>query len=142
MNDCHHGHCFAIAVENANRFFVTGGTDSLIGLWDMSDFMLMKTISNNDARVMAVSLNYEGNLIAAICEDDINKKYMIEVYDFDYNDPFSSGRTLYSYNSPYEKQCLSWNPKRNVLAFAGEDKEGAFVHILYPSGSASTSASG
>lgn len=137
MNDCHHGHCFAIAVDSSNRFFVTGGTDSLIGLWDMNDFMLMSTISNNDARVMAVSLNHEGNLIASICEDDINKKYMIEVYDFNYDDPYTGGHTLYTHTSPYEKQCLSWNPRKNVLAFAGEDKDGAFVHILSPNGSQS-----
>lgn len=53
----------------------------------MNDFMLMKTISNNDAKVMAISISHEGNLIASICEDDINKKSIIEVYDFDYNDP-------------------------------------------------------
>jgi THO complex subunit 3 len=135
ISDCHHGHCFAIAVDSSNRFFVTGGTDSLIGLWDMSDFMLMRTLSNNDAKVMGVSLNHEGTLIAAICEDDMNKKYMIEVYDFDYYDPQASGRTLYTYTSAYEKQCLAWNPRKNVLAFAGEDKEGAFVHILNPTGS-------
>jgi THO complex subunit 3 len=91
MSECHNGHCFAIAVDNSNRFFVTGGTDSLLGLWDMNDFMLIKTLSNNDARVMAVSLNHDGTLIASICEDEINKKYIIEVYDFNYYDPISTG---------------------------------------------------
>jgi|LauGreDrversion4_2_1035121.scaffolds.fasta_scaffold440874_2 THO complex subunit 3 len=91
MSECHNGHCFAIAVDNSNRFFVTGGTDSLLGLWDMNDFMLIKTLSNNDARVMAVSLNHDGSLIASICEDEINKKYIIEVYDFNYYDPISTG---------------------------------------------------
>ncbi len=74
-------------MDNSNKFFVTGGIDSLIGVWDMNDFMLMKTISNNDAKVMAISISHEGSLIASICEDDINKKSIIEVYDFDYNDP-------------------------------------------------------
>jgi WD40 repeat protein len=94
--------------------------------------MLIKTISNNDARIMALSLSHDGNYIATISEDDINKKYSVEVYDFDYDNPVSSGSTLYSYSSIYEKQVLSWNPKRNVLAFAGEDKEGGLVHLLMP----------
>jgi THO complex subunit 3 len=90
MSECHSGNCYALAVDPKNRFFVTGGTDSLIGIWDMSDFSLIKTISNNDARVIAVSINFDGSLIASICEDDINKKYLIEVYDFNYDDPSSS----------------------------------------------------
>lgn len=90
MNDCHNGNCYALAVDPKNRYFVTGGTDSLIGIWDMSDFNLIKTISNNDARVIAVSINFDGTLIASICEDDINKKYLIEVYDFNYDDPSST----------------------------------------------------
>ena len=99
--------------------------------------MLMKSISNNDSRVMALSLNYEGNLIASICEDEINKKYMIEVYDVNYgDDSINDGRTLYSQTMTYEKQCIQWNPKKNVLAFAGEDKDGASVHILNPSATA------
>jgi len=141
LSDCHNGHCFGIAVDNQNRFLATGGSDSLIGLWDMASFMLIKTLSNNDARVMALSLSHEGNFIASISEDDINKKYSIEVYDFDYDNPMMSGSTLYTYTSIYEKQCLSWNPKRNILAFAGEDKEGGNVQILVPQENTTSSGS-
>ena len=132
INDFHNGPCYAIAVDRANRFLVTGGTDSLIGLWDLADFMLIKSISNNDYKVMSVSVSHEGNFIASICEDDINKKYLVEVYDFDYNDPEMPSDTLYSYTSSYEKQLITWNPKRNVLAFAGEEKDSGVVHILNP----------
>jgi WD40 repeat protein len=90
-----------MAVDNHNRFLVTGGSDSLIGLWDMASFMLIKTLSNNDARVMGLSLSQEGNFIATISEDDINKKYSIEVYDFDYDNPMMSSSTLYNYTSIY-----------------------------------------
>ena len=133
MNDCHNGHCMAIAVDQRNRFFVTGGTDSLIGLWDMSDFTLLKTLSNNDAKVMGVGVNQDGTLIGSICEDDINKKYLVEIYDFDYENPVSSGQTLFSYTSQYEKHLLCWNPKKNILAFAGEEKEASSVHLINPS---------
>ena len=88
---------------------------------------------------MALSLSHEGNFIASISEDDINKKYSIEVYDFDYDNPMMSGSTLYNYTSIYQKECLSWNPKRNILAFAGEDKEGGNVQILVPQENSSSS---
>ncbi len=83
---------------------------------------------------MALSLNQDGSLIAAICEDE-NKKYLIEVYDFDFNHPYSAScGTLYSQTTSYEKQCLSWNPKRNILAVGGEDKDasghGGIVNLI------------
>ena len=105
----------------------------MIGIWDLQDFLLIKTLGQNDSKVMALSLNADGSLIASISEDDLNKKYLIEIYDFDYSHPYSGGNTLFSYTTPYEKQGLSWNPKRNVLALAGEDKEGGgVVQILNP----------
>ena len=101
MSECHSGNCYALAVDPKNRYFATGGTDSLIELWDMCDFSLIKTISNNDARIIAVSINFDGTLIASICEDDINKKCLIEVYDFNYEDRTSTsgGQTIFSYAS-------------------------------------------
>ena len=104
----------------------------------MNDLMIIKTISNNDGWVMAVKLSHDGNFIASICEDDINKKHLIEVYDFDYNDSNSmSSTTLYSQSEAYTYEkgltmCVAWNPKKNVLAITGGDKEGGMVHILNP----------
>ncbi len=84
---------------------------------------------------MTLSLNNDGSLIAAIYEeesDNKNKQYFIEVYDFNYDDPYQSPQTLYSMKFQQEKECLSWNPKRNVLAFGGGDKDTALLHILTP----------
>ncbi len=72
---------------------------------------------------MALSINMDGSFIATICEDE-SKKYLIEVYDFDFSNPYAStSGTLYSHTTNYEKQCISWNPKRNILAFGGEEKD-------------------
>jgi THO complex subunit 3 len=106
MLTCHQGHCYALAIDPLNRYFATGGSDSLIGLWDMSDFSLIKTISNNDAKVMAVKINFDGSLVASLCEDDINKKYLIEVYDFNYDEPMtcsisSGGQTIFAHRTDY-----------------------------------------
>ena len=60
MNDYHYSPCNAIAVENDNRYFVTGGNDSLIGIWDMNDLMVTKTISNNDFKVVALNISNDG----------------------------------------------------------------------------------
>jgi flagellar hook protein FlgE len=75
----------------------------LIGLWDLQDFLLIKTLGYNDAKVMALSLNFDGTLIASLQEDDLNKKYQIEIYDFDYENPSAIGSTVFSYTTNHEK---------------------------------------
>lgn len=69
----------------------------------MSDMMLIKSMGYNDAKVMALSLNQDGSLIATICEDE-NKKYLIEVYDFDFENPYAAScGTLFTQTTSYEK---------------------------------------
>ena len=49
----------------------------------------------------------------------------MEVYDVE------TGSTLYQYSSAYGKFCTAWHPKKNVLAFAGEDKNEGIIHLLH-----------
>ena len=79
--DFHRLACTSIAVDHNNQFFVTGGNDSLIGIWDMQDLMIKKVISNNDFKQNALSISYDSNYIASISEDDISKKFYVEIYD-------------------------------------------------------------
>lgn len=82
----------------------------------MKDFMPLRSISNNDLKVMQVSLNHDGSLIAGLFEDDTknneskggsgsgeNKKFYVEIYDFNYDDPMQCGRSLFSHQTIYEK---------------------------------------
>lgn len=122
----HNTICSSIAIDNNNQYFVTGGTDSLIGVWDMQELMIKKTISNNDFKVLALNTSFDGEFIAGIFEDDINKKYYVEIYDVE------SGATVYSYSTASAKLCLAWHPKKNILACAGEEKNEGSIHLVHP----------
>ena len=87
-------------MDHNNQFFVTGGNDSLIGIWDMQDLMIKKVISNNDFKQNALSISYDSNYIASISEDDISKKFYVEIYDI------QSGSTAYSYSTGQAKLAL------------------------------------
>lgn len=122
----HNTICTTIAIDNNNSYFVTGGTDSLIGVWDMNELMIKKTISNNDFKVQALNTSYDGTYIGGIFEDDINKKYFVEIYDVE------TGTTGYTYSTGSAKLCLAWHPKRNILACAGEEKGEGSIHLIHP----------
>ena len=100
LNDFHYSPINTIAIDNNNKFFLTGGNDSLIGFWDMSEMMPVKTISNNDLKVMALNISHDSQYIASIFEDEISQRYTVEIYDAEV------GNTLYNYQSSYMKICL------------------------------------
>ena len=75
IRDYHMAPCNAIAIDPGNRYFVTGGNDSLIGVWNMQELMVERTISGNDSKVLALSVSHDGQFVGAICEDDVNKRY-------------------------------------------------------------------
>lgn len=77
----HYTACNTIAIDSNNNYFVSGGSDSLIGLWDMQEMMVFRTISNNDFKVLVLNISHDGQYVASICEDDINKKFYVEVYE-------------------------------------------------------------
>jgi THO complex subunit 3 len=80
-----------ITVDNlCNRYFATGGSDSLIAIWDMQELMVKKIISNNDYKVITIDNSFDGQYIAGVFEDDINKRFSIEIYDVE------SGSTMFS----------------------------------------------
>ncbi len=53
----------------------------MIGIWDMNELMVTKTISSNDFKVISISSSHDGQYLAGIFEDDINKKYQVEIHD-------------------------------------------------------------
>ena len=48
----HKNACNGFAVAPNNEYFLSGGNDSLIGVWDINECMVAHTISNNDGRVL------------------------------------------------------------------------------------------
>jgi WD40 repeat protein len=53
----HKNACNTVAVDPSGNYFLSGGNDSLIGVWDTAECMVANTISNNDARVMQLGIS-------------------------------------------------------------------------------------
>lgn len=79
----HTNHCNALAVDPNNRFFVSGGTDSVIAIWDFDDFICSGTISTNDLKVKNLSLSADGTQLGALFFDEFHKKYLLDIYDME-----------------------------------------------------------
>lgn len=58
-----------MAIDPKGRYFATGSTDTLIGLWDLEEFTMLKTFSQSDFAIQELSFSYDGALLAAIFND-------------------------------------------------------------------------
>jgi len=58
-----------MAIDPKGRYFATGSTDTLIGLWDLEEFTMLKTFSQSDYAIQELSFSYDGALLAAIFND-------------------------------------------------------------------------
>lgn len=58
-----------------NTTLVSGGQDSLIVFWDLSELMCSESFSNNDYQIRKLAFNRTGEYLAAICYDELQKKW-------------------------------------------------------------------
>ncbi len=123
--DFHSVGCFCISVDPTNERFATGSADSLIALWDLAEMQVVNVISTCEFKVQQVGYSHDGKFLAAGGEDD-KSKYSVNVYDS------FSGEQLYAYSTSQPKHTLAWHPKKQILAYAGEEKGEGSIHLLCP----------
>lgn len=75
LQGIHNGRCECISVHPDGQSFVSGGQDSLIAFWDLEELLCTGTLSFNDYQVRKLDYNSTGELLSAICYDEILKRF-------------------------------------------------------------------
>ncbi|MBA0597011.1 hypothetical protein Gotur_014794 [Gossypium turneri] len=107
----HTAGCYCIAIDPTGRYFAVGSADSLVSLWDISEMLCVRTFTKLEWPVRTISFNYTGDYIASASEDlfiDISNVH--------------TGRTVHQIPCRAAMNSVEWNPKYNLLAYAGDDK--------------------
>ncbi|KAJ3487991.1 hypothetical protein NLI96_g3140 [Meripilus lineatus] len=60
----HVGGCMAAALDPRGRYLATGGNDSIVNLFDTTDWICTRTITSCDHAINAVSFSYDGEYLA------------------------------------------------------------------------------
>ncbi|KAJ3693299.1 hypothetical protein LUZ60_008779 [Juncus effusus] len=107
----HTAGCYCIAVDPMGRYFAVGSADSLVSLWDVKEMLCIRTFTKMEWPVRTVSFNYTGEFIASASEDPFVDIANVE-----------TGRSIYQIPTKAAMNCVEWNPKYNLLAYAGDDK--------------------
>ncbi|KAL6592433.1 hypothetical protein ACP70R_049486 [Stipagrostis hirtigluma subsp. patula] len=121
----HTAGCYCIAMDPLDRYFAVGSADSLVSLWNVNELLCVKTFTKLEWPVRTVSFNHTGEFIAYASEDPF-----IDIANV------QTGRSIHQIPCKAAMNSVEWNPKYNLLAYAGDDKnkyqtdEGVFSGYL------------
>ncbi|XP_042754636.1 THO complex subunit 3 isoform X2 [Lactuca sativa] len=107
----HTAGCYCIAIDPLGRYFAVGSADSLVSLWDISEMLCVRTFTKLEWPVRTISFNHTGEYIASASED-----LFIDISNVE------SGRSVHQIPCRAAMNSVEWNPKYNLLAYAGDDK--------------------
>ncbi|KAK0754098.1 WD40 repeat-containing protein [Schizothecium vesticola] len=104
----HTAPCYTAELSPTGRLLATGGGDSIVALFDTKDWLCQKTISNLHGPVRSISFTFDGNYIAAGCEDAPG----IEVVSSE------SGDHVHTFKTATPSPAVAWAPTRYCLAYS------------------------
>ncbi|WMV40046.1 hypothetical protein MTR67_033431 [Solanum verrucosum] len=109
--NAHTAGCYCIAIDPLGRYFAVGSADSLVSLWSIKEMLCLRTFTKLEWPVRTISFNHTGDYIASASED-----LFIDIANV------QTGRSVHQIPCRAAMNSVEWNPKQNLLAFAGDDK--------------------
>jgi len=108
----HTCNCYCIDFDPQGRFFCVGAADAIVSMWDTSEMMCIRTFTNLQWAVRALSINFDGSLIAMASEYD-----SIDICDT------STGERVEKIDVKYAMNTIKFHRGQNLLAYAGDEKD-------------------
>ncbi|CAB1324801.1 unnamed protein product [Coregonus sp. 'balchen'] len=98
--NAHPSNCICIKFDPTGKYFATGSADALVSLWTVEELVCVRCFSRLDWPVRTLSFSHDGKMLASASED-----HFIDIA---------------------EVETVAWHPKRPLLAYACDDKEGKY----------------
>ncbi|EIM20048.1 WD40 repeat-like protein [Wallemia mellicola CBS 633.66] len=92
------------------RYMLTGGGDAVVNVWDLEEWICLRSINQIEGLVRSISVNSISECVA-IGTDDRN----ISIASI------HTGETLHSFKTGAKTKSLAWHPSKLLLAYASED---------------------
>ena len=114
----HTSSCSSISYSPTGKYLAVGGSDAMISLWDTSDWVCKRTVSNaSSGKVSGLSWSWDGRYITSSSEDvgsggGEGKSEGFEIYHAETGDVIQTVPTGVS-NVP----AVEWHPNRYLLAY-------------------------
>uniref|UniRef100_A0AAQ6ANC9 Anaphase-promoting complex subunit 4-like WD40 domain-containing protein n=1 Tax=Amphiprion ocellaris TaxID=80972 RepID=A0AAQ6ANC9_AMPOC len=113
--NAHPSNCICIKFDPTGKYFATGSADALVSLWDVEELVCVRCFSRLDWPVRTLSFSHDGKMLASASED-----HFIDIAEVE------TGEKLWEVQCDSPTFTVAWHPKRPLLAYACDDKEGKY----------------
>ncbi|PVU88250.1 hypothetical protein BB561_005956 [Smittium simulii] len=108
----HTSNCYSLAIDPTGNMLVSGGSDSLILVWDIQHYICINSFDELEYPVRTLGFCHDGRFVASSSEDKL-----INIYDLHTN------TLAHSIKVSSVMNVISWHPKKYIIAFAGDERE-------------------
>uniref|UniRef100_A0A4W3JXN7 THO complex 3 n=1 Tax=Callorhinchus milii TaxID=7868 RepID=A0A4W3JXN7_CALMI len=113
--NAHPSNCICIKFDPTGKYFATGSADALVSLWSVDELVCVRCFSRLDWPVRTLSFSHDGKMLASASED-----HFIDIAEVE------TGEKLWEVQCDSPTFTVAWHPKRPLLAFACDDKDGKY----------------
>uniref|UniRef100_A0A8C2ZZU2 THO complex subunit 3 n=2 Tax=Cyclopterus lumpus TaxID=8103 RepID=A0A8C2ZZU2_CYCLU len=113
--NAHPSNCICIKFDPTGKHFATGSADALVSLWSVEELVCVRCFSRLDWPVRTLSFSHDGKMLASASED-----HFIDIAEVE------TGEKLWEVQCDSPTFTVAWHPKRPLLAYACDDKEGKY----------------
>jgi THO complex subunit 3 len=103
----HTSSCLSIEMQPTARFLATGGSDSIIALWDTSDWICQRTVIDMTGPVRSISFSFDGSYIVGGSDEGNG----LEIAHTE------TGEHVHTVKTTGPCPVVAWHPSRYVLAY-------------------------
>ena len=103
----HTSSCLSIEMQPTARFLATGGSDSIIALWDTTDWICQRTLIDMTGPVRSISFSFDGSFIVGGSDEGAG----LEIAHTE------TGEYVYSVKTSGPCPVVAWHPSRYWLAY-------------------------
>jgi THO complex subunit 3 len=103
----HTSSCIATAVSPSGRYLSTGGTDSIIALWDTSTWICSRTLIDMTGPVRSISFSFDGSYVVGGSDEGSG----LEISHVE------TGEQVHSIKTTGPCPIVEWHPSRYWLAY-------------------------
>ncbi|GAA98291.1 uncharacterized protein L969DRAFT_85743 [Mixia osmundae IAM 14324] len=107
----HPANCFSLDMDPRGRYLAVGSNDSLVSLWEMRDWICIRTFNNLAYPVRSLGFSSDGEYLASASEEAF-----IDI------SAVTTGASVHKLNVAAGVNAIAWHPFSNILAYACDDK--------------------
>ena len=103
----HTSSCLSVELSPVAKYLATGGSDSIISLWDTTDWLCQRTMTSMSGPVRSLSFTWDGMYLVGGSDEGTG----VEVYYAE------TGEHVHTFKTASSCPVVAWHPTRYFLAF-------------------------